>query len=173
LEPVQRKGTESDGLADSKILIALTAFPFQNVRTLASLLKILSSAIYDHLQRGNSTVKHLRWFCHTLDDDTKQARVEMGNSMLKMIAEARHQIRRYFLTGDQSWFFYSTYYGYMWLRQVEKAPPRERRIISRLTVMIIIFWSRVGFPVIDALSAGEKFTVRYFCDNIVPQIAEQ
>jgi hypothetical protein len=31
----------------------------------------------------------------------------------------------------------------------------------------------LGFPVIDALPAGEKFTARYFCDNIVPQIAEQ
>jgi hypothetical protein len=30
--------------------------------------------------------------------------------MLKMIAEARHQSWRYFVTGDESWFFDSTYY---------------------------------------------------------------
>jgi hypothetical protein len=32
----------------------------------------------------------------------------MTNSMLKMIAEARHQGWRYFLTGGGSWFFYWT-----------------------------------------------------------------
>jgi hypothetical protein len=39
--------------------------------------------------------------------------------------------------------------------------------------MITIFWSPFGFPVIDALPAGENFTGQYLCDNIVPQIAEQ
>jgi hypothetical protein len=39
--------------------------------------------------------------------------------------------------------------------------------------LITIFWSPLGFPVIDALPAGEKFTGRDFCDNIAPQIAEQ
>jgi hypothetical protein len=101
LEPVERKGKESDGLVDFKILIALTAFPFHSVRTLANLLQIPHSPIHDHLQRGCFTVKHLRWVAHTLDDCTKQARIEMANSMLKMIAEARHHTWRYFLTGDE------------------------------------------------------------------------
>jgi transposase len=102
LEPVERKGKESNGLVDFKILIALTAFPFHSVRTLASLRKIPRSTIYDHVQRGNFPVQHLRWVPHTLDDSTKQARLEMAGTMLKMIAEARHQSWRYFLTGDES-----------------------------------------------------------------------
>jgi transposase len=53
------------------------------------------------------------------------------------------------------------------------APTRARHIISTPTVSIAIFWSPLGFPVIDALPNGEKFTAQYFCDNIVPQIAEQ
>jgi hypothetical protein len=61
----------------------------------------------------------------------------------------------------------------MWLPQGEKAPTRARSIISTPSVMIIIFWLRLGLPVIDTLPAGEKFTARYFSDNIVPQIAEQ
>jgi hypothetical protein len=52
-------------------------------------------------------------------------------------------------------------------------PARVRYIISTPKVLITIFWSRLGFAVIDALPAGKKFTARYFCDNIVPQIAEQ
>jgi hypothetical protein len=100
---VERKGKKSDGLVD---LIALTAFPFHSVRTLVSSLTIPRSTIYDHLQRGNFTVKHLRLVPNTLDACTKQVRVEMANSMLVMIAEARHQNWRYFLTGDEPWFFY-------------------------------------------------------------------
>jgi hypothetical protein len=97
----------------------------------------------------------------------------MANSMLKMIAEVRHQSWRYFLTGDESWFFYSTDSEQMWLPRGEMAPTRARHIISTPKVLITIFWSPLGFPVIDALPAREKFTALYFCDNIVPQIAEQ
>jgi histone-lysine N-methyltransferase SETMAR len=53
------------------------------------------------------------------------------------------------------------------------APTRARHIISTPKVLIAIFWSPLGFPVIDALPTGEKFTALYFCDNIVPQIGEQ
>jgi hypothetical protein len=97
----------------------------------------------------------------------------MANSILKMIAEARHQSWRYFLTGDDSWSFYSTDYEQMWLPRGEMAPTTARHIISTAKVLITIFWSPLGFPVIDGLPAGEKFTARYFCDNIVPKIAEQ
>jgi hypothetical protein len=93
--------------------------------------------------------------------------------MLKMISEARHQSWRYFPTGDKSSFFYSTDYEQMWLPQGEKALTRGKRMISKPKLMIIIFWPPLGFRVIDALPAGEKFTAPYFCDNIVPQIAEQ
>jgi predicted DNA-binding protein YlxM (UPF0122 family) len=96
-------------------LIALTAFPFHSVGTLASLLKIPRSTIYDHLQRENFTVKQLRWVLHTLADCTKQARVEMATSMLKMITEASHQSWQCFLTADESRFFCSTKYEQMWL----------------------------------------------------------
>jgi hypothetical protein len=98
---VERKGKESDRLVDFKILIAHTAFPFHSGRTLASSLKISLSTIYDHFQRENFTVKHLRWVPHTLDDCAKCARVDMANSMLKMIAEARHRNSRSFLTGRE------------------------------------------------------------------------
>jgi hypothetical protein len=101
LESVERKGKESDSLVDFKILRALAAFPFHSVRTLASLLKIPRQTIYDHLQSGNFTVKYLRWVLHTLDDCTKQACVEMANSIMNMIDEARRQSSRYFVTGDE------------------------------------------------------------------------
>jgi hypothetical protein len=91
-----------------------------------------------------------------LDDCAKRARVDMANSMLKMIAEARHQSWRCFLTRDESWFFYSTDYEQMWLPRGEMAPTRARHIISTPKVLITIFWSPLGFAVIDALPTEES-----------------
>jgi hypothetical protein len=53
------------------------------------------------------------------------------------------------------------------------APTNARHIISTPKVLITIFWSPLSFPVIDALPVGERFAAGQFCDNIVPQIAEQ
>jgi hypothetical protein len=39
--------------------------------------------------------------------------------------------------------------------------------------MVIIFCWPLGFPVADALPAGEKFPGRYFCHTDVPEITEQ
>jgi hypothetical protein len=169
---VERKRKKSDGLVNFKILVALTVFPFHSVRTLASSLKIPRSTTYDHFQRGNFPVKYLRWVSRTLDPYGKRVRVGMANSMLMTTAAVRHQSWPYFLTVDESWLFYSTDYEQMWLPQREKAPTRTKRIISTRKVMIILFWSPLGLPVIDALPAGEKFTARYFHNDILPQIAE-
>jgi hypothetical protein len=97
----------------------------------------------------------------------------MVNSVLETIAEARDESWRDFHTGDESWFCHSTDHEQIWLPQGEMAPTRARRIISTPKVMIIISWSPLRFPVIDALPKREEFTARYLCDNIVPQIAEQ
>jgi transposase len=53
------------------------------------------------------------------------------------------------------------------------APTRARHIISTPKVLITIFWTALGFPVVGALPNAEEFTAQYFCDNIVPQIVEQ
>jgi hypothetical protein len=57
-ERVERKGKESGGLIDFKILIALTAFPFHSIRTLAGSLKIPRSTI------SKSFTKR-KLYCHT------------------------------------------------------------------------------------------------------------
>jgi hypothetical protein len=93
--------------------------------------------------------------------------------MLKMIAEAHDQSWRCFLTGDELWFCHSTGCEPMWVPRGEMASTRARHIISTPKVLIAFFSPRLGFPVNDALPAGEKFRARYFCDNIVPQIAKQ
>jgi hypothetical protein len=71
LEPVERKGKESQGIMDFKNLIAPAAFQFHSVRTLASSLKILRSTISDHLQAETFIVNHWKCVPHTLDESEK------------------------------------------------------------------------------------------------------
>jgi hypothetical protein len=107
-EPGSHPGKPSDGLIDFEILIELTAFPFHSVRTLARALKIPRSTVWDHLQKGRFVVKHFRWVPHTLDIAGEQTRVTMAEGLLRDLQQARHQDWRYFLRGDESWFFHVT-----------------------------------------------------------------
>jgi hypothetical protein len=45
-------------------------------------------------------------------------------------------------------------------------------MISAPKVMVAIFWSLLGFPVINALPPRIKFAVHYFGRDIIPKIVE-
>jgi hypothetical protein len=45
-------------------------------------------------------------------------------------------------------------------------------IVSTPKVMVSIFWSPIGFPVIPALLPKTKFSSASFCDDFIPKIIE-
>jgi hypothetical protein len=45
-----------------------------------------------------------------------------------------------------------------------------RTVISSRKVIVSIFWSSFGFPVITALLPRTKLTAAYFCSGISPKI---
>jgi hypothetical protein len=106
----------SDGLVDFNILASSLPFPFHSMPTFACILKIPRSTTWDHLRKGPSVAKHLRWVSHRLDDVTKKVCVTMAESLLKNLRQVRHQGWQYFLTGNESQFLC---YGpeQMWLPQ--------------------------------------------------------
>jgi histone-lysine N-methyltransferase SETMAR len=162
----------SDGFIDFEILTGLTAFPFHSVRTLARTLKLPRSTRWDHLNKGPFVVKHLRWIPHRLEDEAKRVRVTMAKGLLQNLQQARHQGWRYFLTDDESWFFDATDFERMWLPDRAIPQSRPQTIISTPKVIVSIFWSPIGFPVITTLPPRAKFSACYFCHDIIPQIVE-
>jgi hypothetical protein len=165
-------GKSSDGVIDLQILIEMTEFPFHSVWTLARALKIPRSTVWDHLQKGPLVVKHLRCVPRTLDAAERRTRVTMSESLLKDLAQAQHQRWRHFLTCDASWLLHATDFERMWVPEGEMPRSRRRVIVSTPKVMVSIFWSPIGFPVITALPSKTKFSSAYFCDNIIPKIVE-
>jgi hypothetical protein len=107
-EPGNHPGKPSDDLIGLQILTELTEFPFHSIRTLAHPLKIPPSTVCDHLRKRPFVVKHLRWASQTLDAAKRRTRVTMSEGLFKDREHARHQGQRYFLTGDESWFFDAT-----------------------------------------------------------------
>jgi hypothetical protein len=95
---------------------------------------------------------------------------EHGRSLLRDLHQARDQGWRYFLTGDESWFFYVTDFERMWVPEGQRPQSWPRTIISTATVMVSIFSSPIGFPVITALPPKTSFSSVYFCDHIIPKI---
>jgi hypothetical protein len=100
-----------------------------------------------------------------------RAKVTMAESLLKTLRQAQHQGWCHFLTGDPS-FLSATDVERMWVPEGEVPQSPRKTIISTPKLMISIFWSPVGFPVIAVLPSITKFTASYFCDDIVPKIGE-
>lgn len=93
-------------------------------------MKIPKSTIHDHSLKIGFVVKHLRFVPHTLNSIQKLNRVKLLKQLLKIIEQARHQSWRFFLTGDESWFFFIEDFEIQWLRHGEKPSTRSKRIIS-------------------------------------------
>jgi hypothetical protein len=60
----------------------------------------------------------------------------------------------------------------MWLPEGVTPQSRLRTMISTAEVMISIFWSPLGFPVITGRPPRIKFTADYLCRDVIPKIVE-
>ena len=156
-------GPSSDSTIDVQICLQLEQFPFHSLRTLSSTLKIPKSTIHDHLRKMGFVVKHLRFVPHTLNSIQKLNRVQLSKQLLKIIEQARHQSWRFFFIED---------FEIQWLRHGEKPSTRSKRIISSPKRMITVFWSPLGFKIIEMLPKGCRFNSQYFTETILAKIAD-
>lgn len=172
---LQRKigsGISQDNYVDQKILLELEQMPFHSVRSLSTVLKIPKSTIFDHLHKMGFIVKHLRFVPHILSPSQKVQRMNLSKQLLQVIKQARHQSWKYFLTGDESWFFFLEDYEIQWLKPDQKPSTKTRRIIASPKRMLTVFWSPIGFRIVEMLPHGEKFNADYFINCILKKIVD-
>lgn len=96
----------------------------------------------------------------------------MAEGPLRDLDQARHRGWRYFLTADESWLFYATDFERIWVSEGEMPQSRPRTVTSTPKVMVSIFWSPIGFPLITALPPKTNFSSAYLCGNIIPKIIQ-
>jgi hypothetical protein len=102
------------------------------------------STIYDHLMDLIFTIGHLKWVPDMFPNAHRKLRVDISRQLLDVIAQARHQSRKLFLTVDESWFYFPIDYTRVWLLPDSEPPSRARKAINTENSIVTILWSRTG-----------------------------
>jgi hypothetical protein len=163
-------GTPEDPLTGMKVINFLNLNPFARVRQIAAATKIPRTTVFDHLKGWGSTIRHLKWVPHHLTAAMMEQRVELSQKLLLTVRSVRHRGWTHVLTGDESWFWLTIDHEQPWLPPGAERPTGPRKMISSPKAMIIIFWSPLSFPVIQALPSKVTFTAGSFVENILPEI---
>jgi hypothetical protein len=121
--------------SNQAIVTALDESPFVSVRQLSRLTHLHSTTVYRRLTQSLGFVaRHLRWVPHVLSDAQKGERVNLSRRLLRMrmrmLEVQRDRAWHDIVTLDESWFYRSTDYEFVWLPRDEKVPERERHTIQ-------------------------------------------
>jgi hypothetical protein len=113
------------------ILAALADSPSASVRPLSRLTHLPSTIVYRCLTQSLGFVaRHLRQVPHALSDAQKGERVNLSRRLLGMPEVQGDRAWHDIVTLDESWFYLSTDYEFVWLPRDETVPERERHTIQ-------------------------------------------
>jgi hypothetical protein len=76
------------------------------------------------------------------------------------------------VTLDESWFYLSRDYEFVWLPRDEKVPEREQHTIQSKKFMLTIVWNPRGFHLIKVLEKGRKFNAGYYIAEILESLSQ-
>jgi hypothetical protein len=159
-------GRLPDDRIDVSITTALSHAPFHSVHSLSSAIKCPWSTVWRHLHCAGHVVRNLHFVPHTLSSAQKASRVEYAIELKQVLASAKHRSWRYFLTDDESWFCFSSDHDHMWVAEGEKPPTRTWQTAASPKRMLTVFWSPLGFCLVEILPKGARFDAQYFCSEI-------
>jgi hypothetical protein len=97
----------------------------------------------------------------------------MAIQLKNVIGSAKHRGWRFALTGDECRFCFSINQENIWLQDGVPIPTKPMKTIASPKRMLTVFWSPLGFPVIQSRWKGVCLNGVYFCWNIVPNIQEK
>jgi hypothetical protein len=138
--------------SDQTILAVLEDSLFASVRLLSRLTHLFSTTVSRGLTQSPGVVAHhLRWEPHALSDAQKGETVNLSRRLLRMLEVQRDRAWHGSITLNESWFYLSTDYEFVWLPRDEKVPERERHTIQSKQFMLIIVWNPRGFHLIKVL----------------------
>ena len=78
---------------------------------------------------------------HYLSEPQKKQRIECCKQILTILQNQKRLHWRYIITGDESWFFCHTPYGYQWIPEDEEAQKDIKTSIISPKIMFILFWN--------------------------------
>jgi hypothetical protein len=96
----------------------------------------------------------------------------MAIELQQVPQSAKHRAWRYFLTGDESRFYYTIDHDHTWIPGGEEVPTRPTRMETSPKRLLIVFWSPFGFSLVEILPKGIHCDSQYFCSNILSEIVQ-
>jgi hypothetical protein len=124
--------------------------------------------VYYHLVNNLwFTMRRLRRVPHGLPQGQKQARVDISMTPLGKGQSAKHNCWRNFATLDESCSCCHADYESAWLSGDDRAPEKERRIMTSSKLMMIVVRNPVSLHIVDVLPRGMKFYSSYHLPGIM------
>ena len=97
----------------------------------------------------------------------KKLRVSRSGELLRVVKAAEKDYYRFLITGDESWFFYSTPPQGCWCPADSPGPTAQKATHFAPKIMITIFWNPNGIVLICALPADKRWTAEYFISEVL------
>ena len=142
--------------------------PWHTPRSIEKETGIPKSTVHYHLTHylGYHSVR-TKYIPHMLTDDQKVKRVELAKELLHMLKLQKKKEYRYFVTGDESWFYYRVFPKRKWIKGNENGPQRPREKFDTKKVFVTIFWGIHGIQHLSALSKDDSYDSKYFCREVL------
>ena len=157
---------------DNLILKELNDDPTKSCRQIAHCIGYSVSSVHYVLSvRLGYKPYNFRWIPHVLNFSQKMARVNDSKALIEILKKAKRNGWHFILTGDESWFFYRTPGGIMWLPEGEQPPSKARIAQGEPKIMVTIFWNPDGLQLIDACDSNDTFNSQYFIEHVLEPIA--
>jgi len=158
---------------DAKILALLQKEPYSSVRTLSESLRYPPTTVYRHLTDAlQMKSRHFKWVPHLLTQELREKRSAECRALLDILKLQRENDFRDIVTGDESWIFLDSKPKSVWLASDAALPVRVSQTIGAEKRMLIVFWGVQGIVYKAWLPKNESITASFFCDDVLPHLAE-
>ena len=170
-EARSRRGRPRDITISQAIKAVIEQEPCLSARQIAVRTGYAYSTVRWTLQNAlRLKYKKTRWVPHALTTTQRDLRAVLSAQLLTILKEGRRTNFHFLITGDESWFFYTSSPRGVWLP--EEAQPLEAQRPSHYSkkIMITIFWGVDGPVLVEILPDGQRWTAEYFIETVVPKL---
>lgn len=169
----EKGGKPLDFYSLAKVEKCIKDFPNSSIRNITQETGVPIATVHRYLTKVLCyKCMHLRWIPHTLTESDKITRIELSKKLLAEIQIAKRNNFRFFVTGDESWFYYTFEPTSKWVRDGMPVGTRVRRTLGTPKIMVVIFWTIHGIRAIDFIDQGMSFNSEYFINNVLMPISQ-
>lgn len=173
LENEIKSGRPQEIFISEIVIRLLEKDPYTTAHQIAKRLKIsVDTVIRTLCEDLGYNYRHLRWVPHVLTIEIKRIRVEQSKVILKCLENSNKSHFNKIMTGDESWFLYRYQPTHQWVLQNENPQDIVSKTNYDLKIMVSIYVTKTGKYFIDILPKGMHFNSTYFCETILPQLAD-